>query len=134
MVKRNYRNPRTAAHWAAVVFATLLSGLPVAAEAHAILLEASPAQNATVQGPELAVRFRYNSRVDKKFSRLVLTKPDKTQTTLSIDPGSPEDELDSSIIAGPGLYSLRWQVLAVDGHITRGDVRFTIARPDDQAN
>jgi methionine-rich copper-binding protein CopC len=26
----------------------------------------------------------------------------------------------------PGAYSVRWQVLAVDGHITRGEVPFTV--------
>ena len=26
----------------------------------------------------------------------------------------------------PGDYVARWQVLAVDGHITRGDVPFTV--------
>jgi methionine-rich copper-binding protein CopC len=32
-------------------------------------------------------------------------------------------------IAGiqPGSYRLRWQVLALDGHITRGDIPFTVA-------
>jgi methionine-rich copper-binding protein CopC len=29
----------------------------------------------------------------------------------------------------PGNYTIRWQVLAVDGHITRGDVPFTVTAP-----
>jgi hypothetical protein len=29
----------------------------------------------------------------------------------------------------PGVYVLRWQVLAIDGHITRGDVPFTVMEP-----
>ena len=29
----------------------------------------------------------------------------------------------------PGEYTVRWQVLAVDGHITRGDVPFTVTAP-----
>jgi hypothetical protein len=29
----------------------------------------------------------------------------------------------------PGAYVVRWQVLAVDGHITRGDVPFTVTAP-----
>jgi methionine-rich copper-binding protein CopC len=28
---------------------------------------------------------------------------------------------------GSGAYRLRWQVLAVEGHITRGDIPFTVA-------
>ncbi|TAI60323.1 copper resistance protein CopC, partial [Bradyrhizobium sp. Leo170] len=26
----------------------------------------------------------------------------------------------------PGAWRLRWQVLSVDGHITRGDIPFTV--------
>jgi len=26
----------------------------------------------------------------------------------------------------PGAYTIRWQVLAPDGHITRGEVHFTV--------
>jgi len=29
----------------------------------------------------------------------------------------------------PGAHVLRWQVLAIDGHITRGDVPFTVVAP-----
>jgi methionine-rich copper-binding protein CopC len=28
-----------------------------------------------------------------------------------------------------GSHWLSWQVLAVDGHITRGEIPFTVARP-----
>ena len=28
-----------------------------------------------------------------------------------------------------GRYTLRWQVLAIDGHITRGDIPFTVTGP-----
>jgi methionine-rich copper-binding protein CopC len=29
----------------------------------------------------------------------------------------------------PGDYRLRWQVLAYDGHITRGEIPFTVMHP-----
>ena len=29
----------------------------------------------------------------------------------------------------PGAWRLRWQVLALDGHITRGDIPFTLRAP-----
>jgi len=28
----------------------------------------------------------------------------------------------------PGTYRLRWQVLASDGHITRGEIPFTVVK------
>ena len=29
----------------------------------------------------------------------------------------------------PGAYRLRWQVLSVDGHVSRGDVNFKVRAP-----
>jgi hypothetical protein len=34
-------------------------------------------------------------------------------------------ECDATLTT-PGAYVVRWQVLAIDGHITRGDVPFTV--------
>jgi len=36
------------------------------------------------------------------------------------------DVLTANADLAAGAYSLRWQVLAIDGHITRGDVPFTV--------
>ena len=45
---------------------------------------------------------------------------------LPIAEDSAEDRLDTKATLQPGAYTLRWQVLAIDGHITRGDVPFTV--------
>jgi methionine-rich copper-binding protein CopC len=34
--------------------------------------------------------------------------------------------LEANVTLAPGAYTLHWQVLAVDGHITRGNVPFTV--------
>ena len=100
--------------------------LPLGAEAHAVLLDSNPAANARVSGLKIPFALRYNSRIDHERSRLTLTLPDHSTRVLPIDPASPDDALDSTAELPPGNYSLRWQVLAVDGHITRGDVPFTV--------
>lgn len=100
--------------------------------AHAILLEGRPAIGSTVTGPHVALHLRYNSRIDKTRSRLLLlTKnPDdptpRTQTLVPIILNPAEDKIDADLMLEPGVYVIRWQVLAVDGHITRGDVPFTV--------
>jgi methionine-rich copper-binding protein CopC len=104
---------------------TLLA-LPVTADAHAILLESTPVVNGAVSGPTIDFTLRYNTRIDHQRSRLTLTGPDHSTEILPIAAASPEDELTGSVDLPPGAYSLRWQVLAVDGHITRGDVPFTV--------
>ena len=99
---------------------------PMSAEAHAILLDSTPAVNGTVAGPHVAVTLRYNSRIDRGRSRLNLTLPDQSIQVLPIAESAAEDQLTSTAELAPGSYSLRWVVLAVDGHLSRGDVPFTV--------
>ena len=97
------------------------------AQAHAILLDSTPAINATMPPGKLTLQLRYNSRIDRKRSRLTLTLPDRSTQILPIMDEGGEDTIVSHADLPAGQYSLRWQVLAVDGHITRGDIFFTLA-------
>ena len=99
---------------------------PTRAFAHAILLESQPAADGKLAAGTVTLRFRYNSRIDRARSRLVLTRPDHSQTTLKIAPDGPPDVVSATAELTPGPHMVRWQVLAVDGHITRGDVSFTV--------
>lgn len=104
----------------------LCAALSAPALAHAILVESQPAIDGTTASGHVEFRLRYNSRIDRRRSRLILTLPDQSQTILKIRDDGTEDLLLTATELQPGHYSLRWQVLAVDGHITRGDVPFTV--------
>jgi methionine-rich copper-binding protein CopC len=96
-------------------------------QAHAILKESHPAANGQVSGPDLPITLRYNTRIDSKLSKLQLLRPDGTTVDLKIEGQTSADTLSAKatgLIAG--AYRLRWQVLAPDGHITRGEVPFTV--------
>jgi copper resistance protein C len=95
--------------------------------AHAVLLSAQPGENSTVSGPDVAVLLKYNSRVDTQHSTLTLLAPDGKVEKVAIG-GQPAPELLSAKLTGlvKGAYELRWQVLAIDGHVTRGKVLFQI--------
>ena len=133
----------------AVLFGCML--VPAAARAHAILMQSTPAAGASVPAGRLDMSFRYNSRIDRTRSRLVLTSPDRRESVLdvlaprqhlarrktalvaaresvlSIAPSAPPELIETSAeLSAPGAYVVRWQVLAIDGHITRGDVPFTV--------
>ncbi len=97
--------------------------------AHAILVESTPAPNGAVAGPAVGISLRYNSRIDKMRSKLTLTLPDKSERTLPIASDGPPDIILTKAELVSGTYSLRWQVLAIDGHITRGDVPFQVTGP-----
>jgi len=94
---------------------------------HAIVLSAIPGPHQVVKGPDITVTIRFNSRIDAKRSRLVLLAPDGQERSLAIRVTSSEDSL-ASLAKGlrGGSYTLRWQVLASDGHITRGEVPFRV--------
>jgi methionine-rich copper-binding protein CopC len=98
--------------------------------AHAILLESSPSINATVAGPGIPIKLRFNVRIDATRSRLTLVKPDASTRSLAISKDAPADTLASQAQGlNPGEYRIRWQVLASDGHITRGEIPFQVTRP-----
>ena len=102
-----------------------LAALPHPALAHAILVESDPPHEAKVPEGERVLTFRFNSRLDRLRSRLTLIGADKTQTVLALLPGSDE-VLSARAVLVRGPATVRWQVLAIDGHITRGDVPFTV--------
>ena len=97
--------------------------------AHAILVDSTPAVHARIPAGHEAVVLRFNSRIDRGRSRLTLIGADQAPVRLTIGASGPADVLDAAADLAPGAYTLRWQVLAVDGHITRGDVPFTVTAP-----
>jgi copper resistance protein C len=113
----------------ASALALLLLAIAVPARAHAIIVAAEPAVGAVLHGSKAEVKLRFNSRIDPERSRLTLTAPDGTTRPLALVPSDAPDTLAGTIDGlTAGSYRLRWQVLAVDGHITRGDIPFTVAR------
>jgi len=99
---------------------------PALAQAHAILEDSTPPVGGSVPAGSVDLRLRFNSRIDRARSRLTLNRPDKSHAVVPMQPDSPPDIIAAHIDATPGAYVLRWQVLAVDGHITRGDIPFTV--------
>ena len=112
---------------AAIVTCSIALFVPQAALAHAVLLESQPGVDSTVSGPEVAVLLKYSSRVDLKHSTLTLLDPgggvQKVAIESEVSPGVLSAKLTGLL---KGSYVLRWQVLAPDGHITRGKVPFQV--------
>ena len=94
---------------------------------HAILFEATPARNSIVSGHSIAVKLRFNVRVDAGRSRLALVYPGGSLHALQVKTQQAADVVaaDTSDL-GPGHYDLKWQVLASDGHVTQGDIPFAV--------
>jgi len=108
------------------VFAMLVLA-PRFASAHAVLVTSSPAAHATVKGPEIAINLKFNSRIDGAHSRLYLVDPSGKVEMLTLAPQEAPDSLAAPAVkVTAGAYTIRWQATAADGHITRGEIPFTV--------
>lgn len=99
------------------------------ASAHALVVASEPVAGASLAAGPARVWLRFNSRIDRARSRLMLHGPDNGQTPLPLDAVKESTLLEAGtdiVPWAPGAWRLRWQVLALDGHITRGDVPFTL--------
>ena len=95
--------------------------------AHAILKDATPKANSTVNGPDVPITVRYNVRIDGSRSRLHLVGPDGASLPLTIAKQDSPDTLQSQAKGlKPGAYKLIWNVLASDGHMSKGEIPFTV--------
>ena len=95
--------------------------------AHAVLMDSTPKMNSTVKGPDIPIRLKFNVRVDGKRSRLQLTNPDGSTTTLEAPKQTAPDTVESHANGlKPGDYKLEWRALASDGHMSKGEVDFTV--------
>ena len=130
------RSGPAAAAWA--LAATLaLPGLvarPVPAAAHAIVLESSPAHDATLARSPDRVVLRFNSKIEKRLSRVTLVAGQGAPAPVPIATAGALAEAPDRVVIPlaslpPGVYVLRYKILAVDGHITEGALRFKVV-PD----
>jgi len=110
-----------------VLILLLIAGAAQVCWAHAILKECTPAANSTVKGPDLAINLRFNVRIDGTRSRLHLVAADGTSSALTITGQATPDTLQSQAKGlRPGVYMLVWTVLASDGHMSKGEIPFTV--------
>jgi methionine-rich copper-binding protein CopC len=118
--------------WAGVVAAAVLASSPGQVAAHALVLESNPAQGATLTAPPTHVFLRFNSKLEKRLSHVSLA-PEKGKPVslpISVNGQDQPDRIDLPLAPlAPGAYVVRYKVLAVDGHITEGILRFSVAEP-----
>ena len=95
--------------------------------AHAILKDSTPKANSSVTGPDVGITVRFNVRIDGGRSRLHLIAPDGASLPLTIAKQDSPDTLQSQAKGlKPGAYKLIWNVLASDGHMSKGEIPFTV--------
>jgi methionine-rich copper-binding protein CopC len=114
----------------ALLLTVVLAVAATRLEGHAILKSSAPAASASVTESDMPVELTFNVRVDAARSKLQLLMPDASTVDLPIGKSPSSDMLVSKLTGlKPGAYAIRWQVLAPDGHISRGEIPFTVKAP-----
>ena len=105
----------------------LLRPIPVAA--HVALVGATPLPNSTVGQPPKRIRLRFDEPPDPQFSQITLL--DTSGRTVAGGPAQSAADANTIEVAigalQPALYTVAWQALAPDGHLTKGNYAFTLA-------
>ena len=113
-----------------IVAVTAMSVSP--AEAHARLDRTAPAAGSAVRGspPELFLWF--TERLEPAFSKVQVLDRNGKQ----VDKGDPAvDRVDTKLLRvslptlAPGTYRVKWRVLSVDTHVSKGDFTFNVVTP-----
>ena len=90
-------------------------------------MDSTPKLNSKVEGPEVDITLRFNVRIDGGRSRVRLVAPDGATSVLKLaDQDKPDILKTHAAGLKPGAYKLQWQVLASDGHMSKGDIPFTV--------
>ena len=101
--------------------------------AHAIVLESVPARDAVLTRSPERVILRFNSKIEKRLTRVTLGSGRATPRPVPIahDGQGGLQESDRIVVPldplPPGRYVIRYKVLSADGHVTEGALRFTVS-------
>lgn len=123
------RRRRTVAGFAALLLSGLLAGSAGPARAHAIVLEASPAHDSVLAAPPARLVLRFNSKIEHALSRVTIETAIGRPVVLRVARATEQDAARLVVPLSPlapGTYIVRYRVLAADGHVTEGALRFTI--------
>ncbi len=110
---------------ALLLLVAALRAVPV--HAHAILVRSSITERPVVADAAGSVTLRFNAGIEARLSKVVLIDAQHEERPLSVAAGASAGELTVDVPAlAPGTYGLRYRVLAADGHLTDGLLKFTV--------
>jgi methionine-rich copper-binding protein CopC len=112
---------------ACVVFLALSS--PCLAWAHAYLVRSSPAGRAVVTRVPARVQLWFNERLEPAYSRVTVLDADGQQVDAGDAQVGPAEPTRLSVGVPPlaaGVYTVKYRVLSVDGHIVDAEFAFTV--------
>ena len=96
--------------------------------AHAYPTVSVPNNGATLKESPREVRIQFTEGIEIAFSAITVTGPNKEVVSQGKLRKLADDTLAIDVKAlQPGNYTVEWQVLSVDTHVTDGVLRFNVA-------
>ena len=94
---------------------------------HGVLIESSPPHGAVLEESPSVVSLRFNAVLEPSITRVTLVDLKEHHQALKMTDASTVDCIVATVPPlPPGVYLVNYMVLATDGHVTEGSIRFTI--------
>ncbi|MFB3146555.1 MAG: copper resistance protein CopC, partial [Nitrospirales bacterium] len=94
---------------------------------HGVLIESSPPHGAVLKESPSVVSLRFNAVLEPSITRVTLVDLKEHHQALKMTDASTVDCIVATVPPlPPGVYLVNYMVLATDGHVTEGSIRFTI--------
>lgn len=94
---------------------------------HGVLIDSTPSHGAILEKSPSIVSLRFNAALELSITHLTLVDPKKQTQDLKMTDASTIERIVATVPPlAPGVYLVKYKVLATDGHITEGSIRFTI--------
>jgi copper resistance protein C len=108
---------------------SLLLCMPTSAWPHAQLVKSVPASRAGLSKAPAQVQLWFNERLEARFCYLAVWNAAGQQVDsgdVQVDPTNAKKLSVGLPALASGLYTVKYRVLSVDGHIVEGQFPFTV--------
>ena len=111
-----------------LLFFLVLWLIPALCVAHVGMLNSTPAKNGIVSSPPEKVTMKFGGKVEPAFSKIEVfdqynNKVSKKTRFLKENIIMETDLKDK---LPPGVYTVKWKCMSIDGHSLKGEYTFTI--------
>jgi methionine-rich copper-binding protein CopC len=114
----------------AAIAATLSLMLPAVVAAHTELETATPAAGSTVPSPfEGPIVLTFSEDLADGSKAELLGPDGDVLANANVDGPAAEMSFELDAALDPGDYEIEWTGVAIDGHVERGTIEFTVAPP-----
>ena len=96
---------------------------------HAFPERSQPRVGSKIDEPPPEVRIWFDGRLEPLFSTIEVVNDQEARVDLEkggVDPDKDTELTTALPVLGPGVYTVIWDILAVDGHRSEGKFKFTI--------